>query len=54
VLWLTYPQPGANETFDRILIGLHDYYTGIDEASLVVTANFPIGDIKPNENLAIG
>ena len=52
VLSVTYPQPGVNEKLDRILIGMHDYYTGIDPDSLVVTADFPIEDAKPGDNLA--
>ncbi len=52
VLTVTYPQAGANKSFDRILIGLHDYYTGIDDDSLTVTADFDIGDAKAGENLA--
>ena len=35
-----------------ILVGMHDYDTGIDPASFTVTADFPIDDAKPGENLA--
>ena len=52
VLTMTHPRAGANERFDRILIGMHDYYTGIDRESLTVTANFDIGDAKAGTNLA--
>ena len=31
---------------------MHDYYTGLDVASLWVTADFAIDGVKPGENLA--
>jgi hypothetical protein len=51
-LTLTYPQAGANTDLSRILVGMHDYATGIDAATFLVTADFPIDDAKPGENLA--
>jgi hypothetical protein len=52
-LTLTYPPSGAGkEPLTRILIGMHDYATGLDLASLSVTADFAIDGIKPGENLA--
>ena len=36
----------------RILIGMHDYNTGLDSGSFTVTADFPIDGVKPGENLA--
>jgi hypothetical protein len=51
-LTLTYPAPGANAGLTRILIGMHDYGTGIDPASFTVTADFAIDGVKPGENLA--
>ena len=52
-LTLTSPQPGANtEPLSRILIGMHDYATGLDLASLSVTADFAIDGVKAGENLA--
>jgi hypothetical protein len=36
----------------RILIGMHDYGSGLDLASLSVTADFAIDGVKAGENLA--
>ncbi len=52
ILTLTTPQPGANASFDRILVGADDYYTGIDLQSFTVIADFPVGGIAPGGNLA--
>jgi hypothetical protein len=52
VLALTYPQRGENASLGRIVIGMADYYTGIDEASLSVVADFEIDGIAAGENLA--
>ena len=49
---VTYPQPGANNELTRILIGMHDYGTGIEPASFTVAADFPIDGVKPGQNLA--
>ena len=38
-LTLTYPQAGANSKPDRILIGMHDYGTGLDMPTFKVTAD---------------
>jgi hypothetical protein len=51
-LTLTYPQPGANARLDRILIGMHDYGTGLDLATFQVTADFAVDGVKAGENLA--
>jgi hypothetical protein len=52
-LTLTHPQPGVHvEPLVRILIGIHDYYTGLDLKSLEVTADFEIDGKPPGENLA--
>src|SRR4029077_12203267 len=39
-LSLTYPQPGVNKSLSRMLVGMHDYGTGLDLDSFTVTANF--------------
>jgi hypothetical protein len=52
ILSLTYPRAGRNERVDRILIGMHDYYTGLDMASFTVTADFSIDGAPEGENLA--
>jgi hypothetical protein len=51
-LTLTYPQPGENERLDRILVGMHDAYTGIDRDSFEVTASFPVNGAAPGAALA--
>jgi hypothetical protein len=52
-LTLALPEPGASaEPLSRILIGMHDYATGLDAASLSVTADFDIDGVKAGENLA--
>ncbi len=51
-LTLTDPRPGANEALTRILVGMHDYYTGLDMDSFTVVADFPIDGVAAGENLA--
>jgi hypothetical protein len=52
-LTLTEPEPGVNaEPLTRILIGMHDYATGLDQESFQVTADFPLAGSKPGNNLA--
>ena len=43
---------GHNPTIPRILIGFHDYYTGVDQSSFLVTTNFSVNGLQPGENLA--
>jgi hypothetical protein len=52
VLTLTYPRAGANPELTRIVIGMHDYYTGLDMDSFRVVASFAVGGIAAGENLA--
>lgn len=52
VLTLTAPHPGANACLARILIGMHDYYTGLDLETFAVIADFSINNHAPGENLA--
>ena len=52
VLALTEPRSNANPQFDRILVGMHDYYSGLDPASFTVTANFEVAGLKAGDNLA--
>ena len=51
-LTVTAPAAGANPTLPRLLVGAHDFYSGLDPASLTVTADFPINGHAPGENLA--
>lgn len=51
-LTLTYPQPGANTTLTRFLVGMHDYYSGLALDTFQVTADFAIDGIAAGKNLA--
>lgn len=51
-LTLASPLPGSNQPLQRILIGMHDYLSGLDLESLQVRADFPIDEVQPGENLA--
>jgi hypothetical protein len=51
-LTLTYPQAGVNLRLSRILVGVHDYYTGLDPESFQVVADFAINGVPAGENLA--
>jgi hypothetical protein len=51
-LTLTYPQPGRNDPLSRIVVGFDDYYSGLDEGSLTVVADFAVNGVAPGENLA--
>jgi hypothetical protein len=51
-LTLTYPRPGSNGPLERILVGMHDYYSGFDPASFRVTADFSMNGLAAGEDLA--
>lgn len=51
-LAVTYPGPGANAELSRILIGMHDYGTGLDPASFRAIADFAVDGVAAGENLA--
>jgi hypothetical protein len=52
-LTLAAPEPGVNtEPLTRILLGMHDYGSGLDLASLTVTADFPLDGTPAGQNLA--
>jgi len=51
-LTLAWPQPGKNDSLDRILVGMADAYTGLDPTSFSVVADFAINGIAAGENLA--
>lgn len=51
-LTITEPIAGANTKVERILIGMTDYYSGVDGDSLSVTANVSINGQPGGENLA--
>jgi hypothetical protein len=50
-LTLTFPAAGVNERIDRIVIGMHDAYSGLAPETLTVTADFEIDGMKPGEDL---
>src|SRR5436190_14011000 len=51
-LTLTYPKAGANPPLTRILVGMHDYYTGLDADSFQVLADFALDGTAAGQNLA--
>src|SRR5262249_55922301 len=51
-LALTYPRPGVNQPLTRLLVGMHDYDSGLDMDSFRVTADFAVDGIPAGENLA--
>ena len=51
-LTMTQPAVGANENLREIVIGMHDFESGLDLASLDVRASFPIQGVRAGENLA--
>jgi hypothetical protein len=51
-LTLTYPAPGVNDELTRILVGMHDYYSGLDRESFSVVADFDVDGIPAGQNLA--
>jgi hypothetical protein len=52
ILTVALPQPGANRSLSRIVIGAHDYYTGLDEGTLRVAADFPVDGAVPGTDLS--
>ena len=51
-LTLTSPNAGVNSPLTRILLGMHDYDTGLDMKSFRVEADFALDGVKAGENLA--
>jgi hypothetical protein len=52
VLTLTYPAPGKNVPLSRLLIGMHDYGSGLDMESFRVTADIAIDGVPAGEDLS--
>ena len=50
-LTITEPAARKNERLTRILIGMHDYYSGLDDASLRVSADFAVDGIAAGQEL---
>jgi hypothetical protein len=51
-LAVTLPAPGKNASLTRVLIGMHDYGSGLDATPLRVVADFPVDGSPAGENLA--
>jgi len=51
-LTLAQPAVGDRGPWTRILVGMHDYSTGLDMDSFTVTADFPLAGAEPGTNLA--
>jgi hypothetical protein len=51
-LTLTYPRPSVNPPLSRLLVGMHDYYSGLDLATFEVVADFPVDGMPAGKNLA--
>jgi hypothetical protein len=51
-LTVTFPTPNVNKKLDRILVGMHDYDTGLDMKTFRVTADFAIDGAKAGDDLA--
>lgn len=52
ILTITTPTPNHNSRLERIVVGMHDYATGIDADSFTVTASFDVNGVKAGQNLA--
>jgi hypothetical protein len=51
-LTLTVPKAGSNLPVERILLGMHDYGTGLDATSFEVVADFAVNGVAAGQNLA--
>ena len=51
-LTVSSPTRGANDKLVSLVVGMYDYYSGLDMPSFRVTADFPLDDAAPGTNLA--
>ena len=51
-LTLTYPRAGVNGPLTRLLVGMHDYGTGLDQAGFRVVADFAVDGTAAGQDLA--
>jgi hypothetical protein len=51
-LTVTLPQPGRNDALSRVVIGMHDYGSGLNAESFRVTADFALDGVPAGDNLA--
>jgi hypothetical protein len=52
ILTINSPTVGNNRTLDRIIIGMHDYFTGLETDSFTVELDVPVGNMPAGENVA--
>ena len=52
VLTVTTPTAGANREITRLLVGMHDYGTGLDSNSFEVLADFAVNGVAAGKKLA--
>jgi hypothetical protein len=52
ILTVTLPQAGTNGPVARILVGMHDYYTGLDLKTFTVIADFAVDGLPSGQDLA--
>src|SRR5262249_50640366 len=45
ILTLASPRAGANAELSRVLIGMHDYYSGLDQKNFAVMADFALDGV---------
>jgi hypothetical protein len=50
-LTLTSPRAGVNPLLTRVLVGMHDYNSGLDMDSFQVVADFPLAGVAARQNL---
>jgi hypothetical protein len=51
-LTLTHPRAGANAELTRLLVGMHDYDSGLDLTTFRVVADFDLDGVAAGQNLA--
>jgi hypothetical protein len=51
-LTVTEPRAGANVPLTRVLVGMHDHYTGIDKDSFRVVADFAVDGVPAGQDLS--
>jgi hypothetical protein len=51
-LTVSSPATGTNSKLTRIVVGMHDYESGLDLSSLEVKANFAVNGVESGSNLA--
>ena len=51
-LTVTEPKAGVNRELNRILIGVNDFYSGVDDNSLNVVGDFEVNGTSAGQNLA--